>query len=224
MSRTGRSRRRLPLALLLGGLGLPACQAPPVIEHQARLTEIVRVEPGIRLDLRYATPRNFTGRPLYPIARAYLLPAAAAALGRAHRSLAAEGYGLLVYDAYRPWHITKALWDAASESDRRQGYVADPDTGSRHNRGCAVDVGLYDLTTGREVPMPSAFDDFSVRAHADWPGANPATRRTRALLRQAMAAQGYTVLANEWWHFNYRDCDRQPLLDIPLTRAGQASP
>ena len=183
------------------------------------LVEVNGLDPGIKLDIRYATANNFTGQPLYPAARALLLPEPAGALRRANRTLQGQGYGILVYDAYRPGSITKKMWDATSEADRRNGYVADPATGSRHNRGCAVDVGLYDLKTGLGVPMPSAFDDFSERAHAYWSGGAPAARRTRDLLRQAMEQQGFTMLPNEWWHFNYRDCDSHPLLDIPLDRA-----
>ena len=174
------------------------------------------MESGIQLDIRYATPNNFTGRPLYPQARALLLPEPAQALTRVHRALKEKGYGIVVYDAYRPWSVTRDLWDSASEADRANGYVADPATGSRHNRGCAVDVGLYHLGTGREVPMPSQFDDFSIRAHADWAGGPVEPRRNRDELRRAMEAEGFKVLPNEWWHFNYRDCDQHPLLDIPI--------
>lgn len=197
---------------------LTGCHAVAPLQTGVSLVEVNRLDPGIRLDIRYATAHNFTGHPLYPEARALLLPEPATALAKAHRSLRGQGYGILVYDAYRPWSVTRSLWNSASEADRRNGYVADPATGSRHNRGCAVDVGLYALDTGAEVPMPSAFDDFSERAHADWTGGSPAARRTRDLLRGAMEAEGFTVLPNEWWHFNFRDCDSLPLLDIPIDR------
>ena len=195
---------------------LAACPAQTPLRSGATLVELQRLDPGIRLDLRYATADNFTGHPLYAKARALLLPEPAQALARVQQSLQRQGYGLVIYDAYRPWSVTQALWDAASEADRRNDYVADPAMGSRHNRGCAVDLSLYDLESGQPVAMPSAFDEFSERAHADWPGGSAPARRHRELLRRAMEAQGYSVLPNEWWHFNYRDCDRQPLLDIPL--------
>jgi D-alanyl-D-alanine dipeptidase len=178
--------------------------------------ELKQLEPDIHLDIRYATPNNFTGRPLYPKARALLLPEPAQALARVHSALKQKGYGILVYDAYRPWRVTRDLWDSASEADRANGYVADPAIGSRHNRGCAVDVGLYDLSTGREVPMPSEFDDFSIRAHADWTGGPVGPRQSRDELRRAMEPEGFNVLPNEWWHFNYRDCDQHPVLDVPI--------
>lgn len=195
---------------------LAACQAQKPVSRGVKLVELNQLDPGIRLDIRYATNNNFTGRPLYPEARAFLLPEPARALLRVHQSLRKQGYGLLIYDAYRPWSVTLSLWNSASDADRRNGYVADPVVGSRHNRACAVDLGLYDLQSGKPVDMPSSFDDFSERAHADWQGGNPMARRNRDTLRRAMAAQGFAVLHNEWWHFNYRDCDRQPLLDIPF--------
>ncbi|MFM2007368.1 MAG: hypothetical protein RLZZ09_3023 [Pseudomonadota bacterium] len=199
------------LAALLAG-----CQAHPPLVDRAPLVELKQLEPDIHLDIRYATQNNFTGRPLYPKARALLLPEPAQAVARVHRALKEKGYGIVVYDAYRPWSVTRDLWDLASEADRANGYVADPATGSRHNRGCAVDVGLYDLITGREVPMPSEFDDFSIRAHADWTGGPEEPRRNRDELRRAMEAEDFKVLPNEWWHFNYRGCDRHLLLDIPI--------
>lgn len=196
------------------------CQTHPHLVGRATLVDVKQLEPGILLDIRYATPNNFTGRPLYPAARALLLPEPAQALARVHKALKEKGYGILVYDAYRPWRVTRDLWDSASETDRANAYVADPAIGSRHNRGCAVDVGLYDLGSGREVLMPSQFDDFSVRAHADWTGGPDEPRHNRDELRRVMEAEGFKVLPNEWWHFNFRDCDRQPLLDIPIDRAG----
>lgn len=203
------------LWILLAAL-VAGCQTHPLLVYRAPLVDVKQLEPGIQLDIRYATPNNFTGRPLYPQARALLLPEPAQALARAHRALKEKGYGILVYDAYRPWRVTRDLWDSASDADRANGYVADPAIGSRHNRGCAVDVGLYDLGSGREVLMPSQFDDFSIRAHADWAGGPVEPRRNRDELRRAMEAEGFKVLPNEWWHFNYRDCDQHPLLDIPI--------
>lgn len=195
---------------------LAGCQTHPPLVDRAPLVELKQLEPDIHLDIRYATPNNFTGRPLYPKARALLLPEPAQALARVHRALKQKGYGILVYDAYRPWRVTRDLWDSASGADRANGYVADPAIGSRHNRGCAVDVGLYDLSTGREVQMPSEFDDFSIRAHADWTGGPVGPRQSRDELRRAMEPEGFNVLPNEWWHFNYRDCDQHPVLDVPI--------
>lgn len=209
----------LILAFILG-LSLAACPAAPPREpgtfRSPDLVELIRLEPHIHLDIRYATSDNFTGRPLYPKPKAFLQRPAAEALVRAHRALRAKGYGILVYDAYRPWSVTKALWDSASESERKDGFVADPQTGSKHNRGCAVDLGLYDLQSGREVAMPSGFDEFSERAHPAYEGGPPEARRARDLLRAAMEAEGFEISKNEWWHFNFRDWQHYRLLDIPF--------
>jgi D-alanyl-D-alanine dipeptidase len=205
------------LALLLFAT---SCQTAPRREpgtfHNPELVEVIKLDPTIRPDIRYATANNFTGHPLYTQPRAFLQRPAAEALIRAHRALQTQGYGILIYDAYRPWSVTKTLWDAATENERENGFVADPDTGSKHNRGCAVDVGLYDLKTGREVEMPSGYDEFSERAYPNYAGGPSETRRLRDLLRQAMETEGFEVSKNEWWHFNYRDWKAYRLLDTPF--------
>ena len=179
---------------------------PPVEEGSFRpsdLVEVISLDPTIRLDIRYATSNNFLGTPLYEEARAFLQRPAAEAVVRVHRALAAKGYGLLIYDAYRPWYITKIFWDA-TPPDKHQ-YVADPAHGSRHNRGCAVDLTLFDRSTGRAVQMPSGYDEMSERAHPDYSGGTSEQRKNRALLRSVMEAEGFTVYEFEWWHFDYRD-------------------
>jgi D-alanyl-D-alanine dipeptidase len=196
------------------------CRALPPAEpgslRSADLVELVRLEPGIRLDIRYARPDNFTGRRLYPAPRAFLQRPAAEALVRVHRRLRAAGYGILVYDGYRPWAVTQALWEAATPEQRRIGFVADPAKGSKHNRGAAVDAGLYALASGRAVAMPSGYDEFSPRAHPDYGGGTAAARAARDRLRWAMAQEGFTVSPVEWWHFDYRDWRQYPILDIPF--------
>lgn len=193
----------------------PVLHAQPVEDGTFRkpdLVELVRLDSTVRLDIRYATTDNFMGRPMYAEARAFLQRPAAEALVRAHRKLAAQGYGLLVFDAYRPWSVTKAFWDATPPEKRP--YVANPKKGSRHNRGCAVDLSLYSRGTGKEVPMPSAYDDFSDRAAADYPGGTPEQRRARGILRKAMEAEGFRVNSEEWWHFDYKDWREYPILDL----------
>ena len=179
---------------------------PPVEEGSFRpsdLIEVISLDPTIRLDIRYATSNNFLGTPLYEEPRAFLQRPAAEAVVRVHRALAAKGYGLLIHDAYRPWYITKIFWDA-TPPDKHQ-YVADPAHGSRHNRGCAVDLTLFDRSTGRAVAMPSGYDEMSERAHPDYTGGTAEQRKNRTLLRSAMEAEGFTVYEYEWWHFDYRD-------------------
>jgi D-alanyl-D-alanine dipeptidase len=169
----------------------------------ADLVELTALDPTIRLDIRYATPRNFLGTPLYSQARAFLQRPAAQALVRVQRSLAAEGYGLLVHDAYRPWYVTKIFWDAMPPELHR--YVADPAQGSRHNRGCAVDLTLYELQSGRAVEMPSVYDEATERAYPTYTGGTAGQRAMRDLLRRHMEAEGFAVYEFEWWHFDYRD-------------------
>src|SRR5439155_7900126 len=132
------------------------------------LVEITTLEPSIKLDIRYASGNNFLGTPLYTSAKAYLQKPAAEALVCAHQSLAKEGFGLLIFDAYRPWYVTKIFRDATPEKFHL--FVADPQQGSRHNRGCAVDLTLFDLKTGKPVDMVSGYDEFSDRAYPDYMG------------------------------------------------------
>ncbi len=178
------------------------------------LVELVKVDPTIHLDVRYATSANLVHRPVYRQARAFLQRPAAQALARANRALAEKGYGALVFDGYRPWSVTKLFWDLARPDQR--AFVADPRKGSKHNRGCAVDLSLYDLATGREMEMPSAYDETSERASPDYAGGTSEQRGRRDLLRAVMEEQGFSVEPNEWWHFNYRDWPQYPILDIPF--------
>jgi D-alanyl-D-alanine dipeptidase len=179
---------------------------PPVEEGEFReneLVELAALDPSLRLDVRYAGSDNFLRAPIYPEARVFLQRPAAEAVVRASHALRAQGYGLLLFDGYRPWYVTKLFWEATPEEKRN--FVADPDAGSRHNRGCAIDLSLYDLQTGLEVPMPSGYDEFSERAHPNYTGGTPAQRAARDLLRRTMEAEGFTVNDDEWWHFDYRD-------------------
>lgn len=171
--------------------------------RSADLVELTSLDPSIRLDIRYATTRNFLGTALYSQPRAFLQRPAAEALVRVQRALAADGYGLLVHDAYRPWYVTKMFWDATPEDKHR--FVADPAKGSRHNRGCAVDLTLYELRTGRAVEMPSLYDEMSERAYPDYAGGDADARARRDLLRRRMQAEGFDVFEFEWWHYDYRD-------------------
>jgi zinc D-Ala-D-Ala dipeptidase len=212
--------RALVLAWLVGVLACStASQRPPVEPGPflpADLVEIVKLDPTIRLDVRYATANNFTGRVVYPEARAFLQRPAAEALVRVHRALKEQGYGVLVFDGYRPWSITKLFWDITPQDKRDRGFVADPAKGSKHNRGAAVDLSLYDLATGKEVEMPSAYDEFTDRADPDYAGGTAEQRARRDLLRSAMEKEGFTVDPGEWWHFNYRGWEQYPILDVPF--------
>jgi D-alanyl-D-alanine dipeptidase len=179
---------------------------PPVEEGDflpADLVELVTLDPGIHLDIRYASTDNFMGEVFYSEPRAFLQRPAAEALVRAHAWLETQGYGLLIHDGYRPWYVTRMFWDATPEPLRI--FVADPATGSRHNRGCAVDLTLFDLDTGEPVEMTGGYDEMSARSYPEYPGGTTRQRWHRELLRAAMEAQGFTVYEAEWWHFDYKD-------------------
>lgn len=191
----------------------------PVARKPADMVEITRIDPAIRLDIRYATAGNFLGFPVYPEARAFLQRPAAMALSHA-RSLAAQhGYGLLVYDAYRPWHVSYLFRQAVPET--LYDFVGDPATGSRHNRGCAVDLTLWNLSDGRAVAMPSGFDEMTPRAHTSYAGCCAEARAARDLLARIMCASGFVPLAEEWWHFDYADWQDYPVMNLPFAAIGR---
>jgi len=178
------------------------------------LVELTGIDSTLRLDIRYATENNFMHRPMYSRPAAYLQRPAAEALLRADRTLNRSGYGILVFDGYRPWSVTLDFWKKTPRSKRK--FVANPRTGSRHNRGCAVDCSLYDLKTGKEVEMPSPFDDFTVKAAAHYPGGTAGQRAARRALRVALEAEGFSVNPVEWWHFDYKDWKQYRVMDIPF--------
>jgi D-alanyl-D-alanine dipeptidase len=196
---------------------LPFLLQPPVEEGrflESDLVELIQLDSSIRLDIRYAGANNFLGKPVYSEARAFLQRPAAEALVRAHRRLRARGYGILVHDGYRPWSVTKLFWDATPED--KKVFVANPARGSRHNRGCAADITLYDLKTGKAAAMPSEYDEMTERAYPDYSGGTAEARRLRALLREAVEAEGFTVYEYEWWHFDYKDWRRYRVSDVPF--------
>jgi D-alanyl-D-alanine dipeptidase len=197
----------------IGLLRREALRARPPEESgsflKADLVDVTTLDSTIKLDIRYATKNNFMGEVLYSKAKAFLQRSAAEALVRADRWLEQQGYGLLIHDAYRPWYVTKMFWDATPEDEKT--FVANPSIGSRHNRGCAVDVSLYDLNTGRPVDMVSGYDEFSHRASPDYPGGTSLQRWDRELLRRAMEQEGFNVYEWEWWHFDYKDWREYPI-------------
>ena len=205
------------------GLRAEALKAEPPHEQgsfrEVELVELIKLDPTIKLDIRYATTNNFLGVPLYTQARAFLQRPAAEALLRAHRELKTHGYGLIIHDGYRPWYVTKIFWDATPND--KKIFVADPAAGSRHNRGCAVDLSLYDLQSGKEVQMPSGYDEMTDRAYAEYTGGSADQRALRALLRQAMEKQDFKVNPTEWWHFDYKDWKQYPILNVKFEDLGR---
>ena len=189
--------------------------------HQPDLVELAPLDPAIHLDIRYATSNDFLGTPVYTQARAFLQRPAAEALLRVLRKLQPLGYGLLVYDGYRPWYVTKIFWDATPQEGKI--FVADPAQGSRHNRGCAVDLTLYDLKTGQPVEMTGGYDEMSERSFPNYPGGTSLQRWNRDLLRRAMESEGFSVYESEWWHFDYKDWHEYGILNVPFEKLGIGS-
>jgi len=180
--------------------------------RKPELVDLTTLDKTIKLDIRYASTNNFLGAPFYGTPKAFLQKPAAEALVRVHKALGNQGYGLLIHDAYRPWYVTKTFWDATPSEYHH--FVADPMKGSRHNRGCAVDLTLYDLKTGKAIPMPGGYDEFSDRSYPDYLGGTSLQRWHRDLLRSAMEAEGFDVYEAEWWHFDYRDWREYPILNV----------
>lgn len=200
----------------VAGLRAQALQLQPRAESgdflETDLAELTALDPTIHLDIRYASTRNFLGTPVYTQARAFLQRPAAEALVRAHRRLNQAGYGILVHDGYRPWWVTWVFWEATPPA--QHDFVADPAKGSRHNRGCAADITLYDLKSGAAVEMPSLYDEMSERAYPDYPGGTAEQRKLRGLLREAMEKEGFQVYEYEWWHFDYKDWRRYRVANV----------
>ena len=180
------------------------------------LVELKKLSPDIKLDIRYATNANLAGRPVYKEARAFLQRPAAEALLKVNKDLHKQGYGLLIFDGYRPWSVTKLFWDITPAENKN--FVADPKKGSKHNRGCAVDLSMYDLSTGQEIEMPGVYDEMSERSLPDYKGGTEKQREMRDLLRASMEAHGFTVYEYEWWHFDYKDWPSYRIGNIPFDK------
>jgi D-alanyl-D-alanine dipeptidase len=180
------------------------------------LVELVTLDSTIKLDIRYASTNNFMSTPFYSQARAFMQKPAAEAVVRANKALKAQGYGLIIHDGYRPWYVTKMFWDGTPAD--KHDFVANPIPGSKHNRGCAVDLSLYDLKTGQEVQMPSGYDEMSERSYPDYKGGTAEETKRREILRKAMEAKGFTVEPHEWWHFDYKDWEKYPVMNVPFEK------
>jgi D-alanyl-D-alanine dipeptidase len=188
-------------------------------KREADLIELTKLSKSIKLDIKYATADNFVGRAVYPEARAFLQRPAAEGVVRVHNLLKKKGLGIVVFDGYRPWAITKLFWDVVPEDKRK--FVANPERGSKHNRGCAIDLSIYDLKTGKPIAMPSAYDEFTERASPDYRGGTDEERANRDMLRRMMEAEGFTVNPNEWWHFDHRDWEQYAIYDIAFADVGK---
>ncbi len=178
-----------------------------------KLVEIKKYIPGIVLDIRYATSNNFMHRVMYPQARAFARLPVVMALKDVETDLRTRGLGIKIYDAYRPYSITVKFYEEALDTN----FVADPRRGSKHNRGCAIDMGLIDLKTGKDIPLPTGFDSFSKKAAADYQDLPKDAIANREMLKSVMAAHGFHVIATEWWHYDFNGWANYPLLDVPFS-------
>ena len=178
----------------------PQTLAPPhrtPLPMDYRLIDIQSIAPDILLDMRYATPNNFLKQAVYSKARCLLRDPVARSIQRAQDALKTQGYGLKLFDCYRPLSVQKAMWKIFPDGR----YVANPATGSHHNRGAAVDVTLVD-SQGRDLEMPSEFDEFTDRAHRNSPAMTDTARKHVQILTTALEAQGLTTIDSEWWHYD----------------------
>lgn len=207
------------VVILSSLLILTSCnQGPPEEEGEFKesdLVELITLDPSFQLDIRYATNNNLTGRSLYTEARAFLQRSAAEALVDVNNELKPLGYGLMIFDGYRPWNVTKIFWDITPDEDKI--FVADPKKGSRHNRGSAIDLSLYDLVTGEEVEMTGVYDEMTERSYPDYEGGTTKQKEMRDLLRTRMEAHGFIVYEFEWWHFDYKGWENYRIENIPFS-------
>ena len=182
--------------------------------EQAQLVDVATVA-GVKVNSVYAGSDNLFGAPLYTTSKLFVSKEAAAALGKVQQRLAPYGYGLVLWDAYRPWSVSK-LANLALPADNKE-MLEDPETkGSTHNTGNAVDVGLYSLESGEELDMGCGFDEPSLRQYASYAGGTSRERYLRSLLREEMELQGFKGIEMEWWHFEYGDCSKFAHLNVGM--------
>jgi D-alanyl-D-alanine dipeptidase len=180
------------------------------VDPRKELIDLEKFVPNLVLDIRYATTNNFTGEKIYNLAKAYTRKPVAEALKKIQADLNVKGLGIKIFDAYRPYKATIKFYEVYHDTT----YVASPYRGSRHNRGCALDLTIVDLKTGKELTMPTEFDSFKKEA---WPTSevkDPTIRANRKLLIDAMEKHGFKVNASEWWHFDFIGWKAYEVLDI----------
>ena len=198
---------------------LYSCASKPPFEKgnfiKSDLVELVKIDPTLQLDIRYATSNNFIGQPVYIEPKAFLQRPAAKALAKVNAELKPLGYGLLIFDGYRPWSVTKLFWDSTPKN--KKNFVANPKKGSRHNRGCAIDLTLYHLSTGKQVPMTSDYDEMNENAYPNFTGGTQEQRNNRDLLIQKMETNGFKVYKYEWWHFDFQGWEVYQIQNIPFS-------
>lgn len=177
---------------------------------QNELIDLEKFIPNLVLDIRYATENNFTKEKIYNLAKAYARKPVAEALRNAQAEFNKQGLGIKVFDAYRPYAATVKFYEVYRDTT----YVASPYRGSRHNRGCAIDMTIYDLKTGKDLPMPTEYDSFRKEAWPTTPVKDPVIKKNRDLIISVMQKHGFKVNSSEWWHFDFIGWQKFDVLDI----------
>lgn len=180
------------------------------------LVEIIKFIPSVKLDIRYATKNNFTGVAVYQQARAFARKPVVEALKEVQDELKKQGLGLKIFDGYRPYAVTVKFWEVTPLA--KKAFVANPKAGSRHNRGCAVDLTIVELKSGKALEMPTAYDSFSEAASPTYENITPLQKENRDFLIKVMENHGFTVFKNEWWHYDFNRWEQFPLMDIPFEK------
>lgn len=178
------------------------------------LVDIKKAIPSVVLDIRYATKNNFMKQVMYKQARAFARKPVVEKLKLIQAELKKKGYGLKIYDGYRPYAVTVSFYEKASDKN----FVANPSKGSKHNRGCAVDLSIIDLKTGKDVPMPTPYDSFEAAAAPHYSNLPAHIIKNRDFLINTMQANGFKVIHNEWWHFDFIGWQDYDLMDIPFEK------
>lgn len=195
--------------------GIKTYRQTVTADPQKQMADLKKTVPGILLDLRYATRNNFTKHILYSWAgTTFMRTAPAQALAGIQQALREKGYGIKVFDAYRPWSATKEMWELVKD----ERYVADPSKGSNHNRGLAIDLTLVRLASGTELNMGTGFDNFTDTAHHSFTQLPQEVRNNRSMLKTLMEQHGFKPLESEWWHYTWPDDRKYEVLDIPLKK------
>jgi D-alanyl-D-alanine dipeptidase len=193
---------------------MTAYQSSVKSDGNKELVEIEKLIPNIKLDIRYATKNNFAKKAVYKQARAFARLPVVEALRNVQNELNKSGIGLKIFDGYRPYSVTVTFYEIASD----KSFVAHPKDGSRHNRGCAIDLTLINLKTGKELEMPTPYDSFAPEAAADFNNLSEQVIRNRELLISTMEKNGFKVLSNEWWHFDFNGWKNFEIMDIPFEK------
>lgn len=181
---------------------------------EKELVQLTEVIPGLMIDIRYATTNNFTGKKIYNLARAFARKPVAQALKSVQQDLSILGYGLKIFDGYRPYSATVKFYETYHDTT----FVASPYSGSKHNRGCALDLTLIEISSGKELKMPTAYDAFLKEASPTYPIRNKKAKMNRAILINAMQKHGFIVNENEWWHFDFIGWERFEVMDIDFEK------